>query len=139
VVFADVTLESVDPAVTDVVPVVVLSGPFLNLDVVEVDGAAPRMIATETLRWTAVAADGSCPAGGASEVHDLSDEGEYAAHLIDDVSGDGRRDLLLHLAVPGSGIGAESCEVCVTGEFRIPFTDVPPDAFEARDFVNVTH
>jgi hypothetical protein len=33
------------------------------------------MIAPETLRWTAVAADGSSPAGGASEIHDLSDEG----------------------------------------------------------------
>jgi hypothetical protein len=139
VVFADVTLETVDPAQTDVVPVVVLSGPFLNLDVVEVDGTAPRMIATDTLRWAAVAPDGSCPAVGGSEIHDLSDENEYLAHLIDDVSGDGRRDLLLHLAVPGSGIVADVCEVCVAGEFRVPFTDAPPDVFEARDVINLGH
>lgn len=120
------------------VPVTLLSNPSLNLETSSVDGQPPRMIATETLRWAAVAADGSCPAGGAPERHDLRDDADYRTHLVADENGDGRRDLVLHMELEGAGIGEHTSQVCVTGEIRAPLGDAPSVRFEARDRIDVT-
>ncbi len=138
VVRIEVTEQSINPAQSGVVPAGILSGPFLNLDTVPVDGQPPRMIAIETLRWVAVPPDGSCPAGGASERHDLRDDSGYRTHLGNDENGDGRPDLALHLEVPGSGITSGTREVCISGEFRIPLNDEPVATFQARAPINVT-
>lgn len=134
----DVTEQSINPGKEGVVPATLLSGPLLNLDVVPVDGQPPRMIAIETLRWAAVAADGSCPGGGAPDRDDLRDDRDYLTRLGNDENADGRPDLSLHLEVQGSGISDETIEVCVTGEFSLSLGDEQAATFEARDTINVT-
>jgi hypothetical protein len=81
------------------------------------------MIDLSSLRFAAVAG-GEC----------LEDGNPPSNLSLSDHNNDGRRDLVLQVAVPGSGIATDTTEGCLTGAFS---SEVGPGLFEARDALNV--
>jgi hypothetical protein len=119
----DVSESSINPDQQGKLPMVVYASAILNFEDFSVDGLPANMIDVSSLRFAAVAA-GECLEGG-NPPSNLS---------LDDGNGDGRRDLVLQFAVPGTGIVDGTTQGCLTGRFS---AEVGPGVFEARDTLNV--
>jgi hypothetical protein len=118
-----VSESSINPDQEGKLPMVVYASAILNFEDFSVDGLPASMIDVSSLRFAAVAA-GECLEGG-NPPGNLS---------LDDRNGDGRRDLVLQVAVLGTGIASGTTQGCLTGRFS---ADVGPGVFEARDTLNV--
>ena len=119
----DVSESSINPDQQGKVPMVVYAAANLNFESSPVGGLPASMIDLSSLLFSAVSA-GECLEGG-NPPSSLS---------LSDHNGDGRRDLVLHVEVQGTGIASGTTEGCLTGAFS---AEVGPGRFEARDTLNV--